>query len=332
MEQNPLRDRKRQAEWRARMPDLQEIVERLAPRVFSDAVATRVDRVPDAWKRLVAQMREEVVKPPEEWQRDWEPDGLRGYRWSSQVSRVGDMLDYLMRTIRADLDFKEGKETMAQMLLVDLAMVELDIALQNGGGREGRSDIDEHTWRVFQALRPLTPRLDGDYMKRFRALHVADFATKITHVVDENGIEESVRKLRELTDLDAEREQKHRDFVRVDRPVLNGLSVRQFLSEIDNRFGTLDPLVVMQEFAEAEPDGGGKTEDGEGLIGPVRALARLAVMCGALGYSQHEGETFDEAVERARGNLLVTRSRIRKALRDFPGQVRDEDDPDTEVT
>src|SRR5205823_2895200 len=99
------------------------IVEDVAPRMLNDALASRAEHVPDAWKSLVAEMRQEVLKPPEEWQRDWKPDGLRGYRWSFHVSRVGDMLDYLMRVIRVDLDFEEGKETIAQMVLVERAMV-----------------------------------------------------------------------------------------------------------------------------------------------------------------------------------------------------------------
>lgn len=49
-------------------------------------------------------------------------------------------------------------------------------------------------------------------------------------------------------------------------------------------------------------------------------------MCGALEFRQAENEEFDVAVERARASLVITRSRLRKSLRAFPGQVPDNEE------
>lgn len=144
MDQKPSHEKSRQAEWRERIPEIRRIVENVAPAMWNEALAGGVDRVPDAWRALVADMQQQVHAPAEEWQRDRKKDQLYWYRWSLIVGRVGNMLEYLMRAIRVDLGFREDKETMAQMLLVEKAMVQLEIALQNGGSTDGRDDADEH--------------------------------------------------------------------------------------------------------------------------------------------------------------------------------------------
>ena len=50
--------------------------------------------------------------------------------------------------------------------------------------------------------------------------------------------------------------------------------------------------------------------------GALRALVPR-VLAGLV----RRGEDFDAAVDRARANLLMTRSRFRKALRAFPGSL-----------
>ncbi len=82
----------------------------------------------------------------------------------------------------------------------------------------------------------------------------------------------------------------------------------------------------MEEFAEAKADSeGGRTDGGEASTGPVRTLARLAVLSGALDFAQKEGEDFDAAVDRARRNLISTRSRIKQSVQGFPGRIGPDD-------
>lgn len=281
--------------------------------------------MPEAWKALVSAMQAEVHAEAAKDDEDGRSlNERRGYYWSFRVGRVGDMLDYLMRAIRGDLGFEEGA-TLASMLLVQSSIERLDIELQDGGTEEGRDDGEENRYRVNHALRALTPKLDDITLLRFRALQVAEFAARWNQIppTDEQ-VEASVVDLRQEQLVRSETEaERHRTFLKVDKPALGAVFTRSLLAEIDARFDTLDPLVVFEEFSEAETATGGKLEGGDGKIGPVRAVARLAVMCGALEYRQEPGEDFDSAVNRARSNLLVTRSRIRKELRSFPGQLSD---------
>jgi hypothetical protein len=250
-------------------------------------------------------------RPPTEMER-------RGYNWSFKVGRVADMLEYLTRTIREDIGFEEGA-TLASMLLLDKAILHLDVELQDGGSDGGRDDREENRLRVLDALKALTPEFDNVNMQRLRALHVAERSAQITRVLSDADVEESAKK---LAQLDARHLDKHRDYMKNEQPVISGLLARNWLVEVDRAFESLDPLVVLEEFAEAEAaTRGGRSDRGDGKVGPARALARLAVMCGALGYAARPDEDFDTAVDRARGNLLMTRSRARKTLRDFPGEL-----------
>lgn len=311
---------------RAAVPEARRIVEEAAPRAWENASSRRIESVPEAWKALVSAMQAEVHAEAAKDDEDGRSiDERRGYYWSFRVGRVGDMLDYLMRAIRGDLGFGDGRGTLASMMLVQRSIARLDIELQDGGTREGRDDGEENRYRVYHALRALTPTLDDITLQRFRALQVAEFAAKWNQIppTDEQ-VEASVADLRQEQLVRSETEaEHHRNFLKVDKPAVDAVFTRSLLAEIDARFDALDPLVVFEEFSEAERATGGKFEGGDGRIGPVRALARLAVMCGALDCCQEPGEDFDSAVSRARSNLLVTRSRIRKELRSFPGQVSD---------
>lgn len=316
--------RARQNEWRVRIPELTHLVENVAPAMLDSNHKERMRDVPDAWRDLVTAMRTDVHAKAENGavgatgDDDATIEERRGYEWSWKMARVGAMLEMLIDTILADIGFT-GTESIASLVLLKKAALYAQLELQDGGSKEGRDDRDEIRLRLQGALRALAPALDDVHMRRFRALQVAETCTRMTRIPSEADIAGSVEKLRAAEariDLD-----HHRDFLEHEQPVLNGLLSREFLAEVDDAFQTLDPLIVLEEFADATPAGrGGKAEGGEGCTGPVRALARLAVRCGALEFSQREGETFDDAVERARSNLLVTRSRLRRAMREFPGQ------------
>lgn len=321
----PTRDRARQEEWRSRVPEARRIVEDVAPAIWDDVAASRVEDVPQPWKELVAAMRAEVCTKADTEARerslsdDETVEQLRGYYWAFKVGRVADMLKYLLRTIRQDIGFEEGA-TLASMVLLEKAVLQVDLELQDGGSKEGREDRDENRHRVLEALKALTPRFDDVHMLRLRALQVAESSVKMTRIASDDDAEASVRAIAELDDsIDLER---HRDFIKHEQPAMLGVLARSWLVEVDKAFANLDPLVVLEEFAEAQTNArGGKVAGGDGRVGSVRAVARLAMMCGALGFQQQDGEDFDAAVDRARANLLMTRSRFRKALRAFPGSL-----------
>jgi hypothetical protein len=307
---------------------MRRLVEDESLRFWEIPSTRRIENVPEAWKTIVATMRAEVCAEPEEPDEDGvSAEKRRGYNWAFKVGCIGDMLAYLMREIRADIGFEEGEGTLASMLLVQEAILRLNIELQDGGSKNGREDSEENRYRVLRALQALIPRFDDINLRRFRALQVAEFAARWNKTPPtDDEVEASVVELRQEQFLRSDTEvDKHRNFLKVDKPVVDAVFTRGLLAEIDPRFDTLDPLAVFEEFIEAEPAAGGKIDGGEGRVGPVRALARLAVMSGALDYSQEPGEDFDSAVSRARSNLLVTRSRIRKAMRSFPGQSPDDE-------
>lgn len=321
----PTRDRARQEEWRSRVPEARRIVEDVAPAIWDDAAASRIEKVPEPWKELVNAMRAEVCREADREARerclseDEKVEELRGYYWAFKVGRVGDMLQYLLRSIRQDIGFEEGA-TLASMVLLEKAILQVDLELQDGGSKGRREDRDENRHRVLEALKALTPRFDDVHMLRLRALQVAESSVKMTRIRSDDDIEESVRALAELDDtIDPDR---HRDYIKHEQPAMLGVLARSWLVEVDEAFANLDPLIVLEEFAEAQTNArGGKVVGGDGRIGSVRAVARLAVMCGALGFQQQDGEDFDAAVDRARANLLMTRSRFRKVLRAFPGSL-----------
>jgi hypothetical protein len=316
----PRRDRATREEWRTRVPELQHLVEEVSPVMIEAAFARRAGDLPAQWKEIVDSMSAAVHTEANERTLGGLGDELsveerRGYYWSFKIDRVGDMLAYLIRTVRNDLGF-EDNATLASIVLLTKAVLHLQLELQDGGTPEGRSDGDENRYRVLQAIKALTPRFDDVHMQRLRALQSAEAAVKMTtiptseeDVADVNGVEATERSRIE-------------DFRKYQQPVLNGVLARSWLVEVDAAFENLDPLVVLEEFGEAQAQaGGGKVDGGDGRVGPVRALARLAVMCGALGFLQKDAEDFDAAVDRARANLLMTRSRFRKALRSYPGAL-----------
>jgi len=76
----------------------------------------------------------------------------------------------------------------------------------------------------------------------------------------------------------------------------------------------------MEQLSEAHGDArGGRSADGDSKVGPIRALARLAVMCGALKFKQAENEEFDVAVERARAWSARALASARACV-PFPGR------------
>jgi len=322
----PNQNPSRQQEWRARIPQLQELVEETAPRLYDKAHEARFDQVPEEWRVLVDAMAADVraKASARDWQRDLSDTARLGYEWSWKVSSVSDMIDYLMRAVRDDLGFK-ASETLASMLLVSKAFLQLSLELQDGGTAEGREDAEENRYRVLHAMKALTERFDDVGLRRFRALQVAEVNARRTHIPTDADVEarvECLRKLEPALDDDA-----HRSSIAIDQPVASALLSRQMLAEVDERFHALDPLVILEEFAEADgARSGGRSSGGDGRLGPARALARLAIMCGALDFEQREGESFDDAVERARQVLLTNRSRLRKEIRGFPGEVSDADD------
>lgn len=311
MKTTPLREQRDR--WRSELSEVHYVLEELSPRLLASAHERSVDGVPQEWKNLVQRMQNEVHAKAAE-SRDGTLEERRGYAWSTCVGRVGDMVEYLFRAIRDDIGM-EGTQTIASMMLATRALLYVDLELQDGGSEEGREDSEENRYRTTEALKVLVRRFDDVHLRRLRALQVAETAARTTSIPTQQEIDRAVRALDELDDVDID---KHRAFLADTQPALMGAMARHWLGEIDSAFLSLDPLVVLEEFAEAASDGrGGKAERGEGRVGPVRALARLAVMSGALGCSQNEGEGFDAAVDRARNALLMSRSRIRKAIRAF---------------
>lgn len=317
--------REQQQRWREELPRLRDLVERVSPAMLSDAGSKHKYNGPTEWADLVLSMQREVHAKAES-REVFEEESIeqrRGYEWSWKVAHVAHMLEHLIETIRKDLGF-EDSATLASMALVKRAMFQMELELREGGTTEGRGDGLEHQYRVQQALQALTSCFDDVQLRRLRALQYATSCARYSEIPDAATVERHVNQMKELEQTDDEADDRHREWFRDTMPALSGVMARSWLAEVDERFATLDPLIMLEEFAQAEPEEeGGRAEGGEGRIGPVRALARLAVMCGALGLEQRPDEGFDTAVERARNNLLVTRSRIRKLVREFPGRLEE---------
>ncbi len=318
----PTADRARQQKWRDQVGEIEYLVHEVSPRIFEDNARDRLAELPPEWIALVASMRADVHA---ETDREKQTEGVtlaerRGYQWNYKVGRVADLVRHLLQTIAADIDLGED-QVLATMVLVHKAFFQLKLELQDLGTREGRDDRDEQRYRVLGALRSLTRHFDGPDLLRLRALVAGENAARFT--IPPPSDEEVEQRLEEIEQhgplTEAEREHD-REFMAIKAPVLNGVVSRSWLMEVDPRFGTLDPLVVMEEFAEAQAKArGGRNGGGEPRTGPARAVARLALMCGALDAAQREGEDFDQATERLRGALLNSRSRIRATMREFPG-------------
>jgi hypothetical protein len=315
--------RARQQRLRAREPDVRTIVEDVGPRMLEDAFERTRYSVPDEWKQLVDSLQNAVRAEADKDAADADStdtdtiEERRGFHWSLRIRSVSAMLEYLMREIRRDLGIDDG-QTIASMLLVTEALTRLQIELHDGSTKEGRGDGEENQCRVYRALRALVPKFDDIQLRRFRALQFAELAAKATHLPTPEEVERRVAGMGGNEDQGVDDLEHRREFISVDLPLVDALFTRSRLGDIDERFMSLDPLVVLEEFNEASasrcPDEPGP--DGV-AVGPVRALARLAVMCGALEYGPRDGEPFDEAVDRARGNLLTTRWRLRKEMRAF---------------
>jgi hypothetical protein len=312
----PIADRRRQQEWRASIDDMRHIVEHVSPLAWAGAEEEQRKDLPAAWTELVQAMRQDVREDAPELAEDL-PEGV-AVAWSFKVRRLRQMLEHLCVAIREDLGIPEDK-TLGSMLLLLMAAGHLSRELYYGrrSERAGASDdeADITNFRVVGALRALSPRWDGPDLVKVRALAVAEYAVGVTKVLSDEEVEENAVALKEFG-LTAAEEERHQKFARLS-PLLDGVAARAFLAQVDERFSRLDPLVVMEEFAEAEATRGGKTDGGQGRVGPARALARLALMCGAFDVGQGDDEGFDQAVDRVRGSLLMARSRIRSAVREF---------------
>jgi hypothetical protein len=322
----PSHDSRRREQWRQEIPNLQRLVEEVSPAAFAAAAERRVENIPAAWKALVDGMQKEVHERAEtaEWNAAMSVESRRGYQWYAMIMRVGDMIEHLLRMVRADLGMKEGEEALATMILVKKSLLHLQVELQDGGTEDGREDSEENRVRVFKALMALNSRFDDIHLRRLRAMQVAENAARRTRIPSEDEVKASTEVHRDTREFDADR---HRKWMEQTGPAMDAVLTRSWLAAVDEKFKQLDPLVVLEEFhdAEAAPRGG-KADGGEGRTGAVRALARLALMCGALEAEQEPDEEFDEAVDRVRATLLVSRSRIRKFLRSVPGQLPPDDD------
>lgn len=281
-------------------------------------------RIPEEWRVLLDGLASSVrakANDTSAFLSDPGPAGRLGYAWKNAVSLVGKCFEHLMRLIRADIGFEEGTHTLASMVLVQRAIVHLEMELESGGTPTGRHDKEEQTIRVYRALKALHYQHDDVALKRVRALRVVETCTPFTEILDDHEIEASVERMRghareDGRDFD---EAQQRAWFRSELPMLKALNARSMLADVDPAFSDIDPLIVLEELAEAR-DGtrGGKVVGGEGKTGPARALARLALQCGGLEYVQGDDEPFDDAVERVRRNLHMTRSRFRDELRTFP--------------
>jgi len=317
--------RARREQWREHLPEFDYLVNELSPRLLESADERRLEGVAQEWKDLVSRMRGRVHREADTATYHDEESSLaqrRGYHWHLALIDVRDMLRHLTRAITADLEFEEGA-TLASIVLLDSSALHLQLELRDGSSPDQREEL-ENAFRIQSALRALCPRFDGVQLLRLRALQVAEAAARLTHIPSEEEIAQRLREIvavEQLRQADAARTE---DFI-VSQPAMFGVMVRSWLAEVDRRFNALDPLVVMEEFADATSESsGGRASDGEGRFGPARALARLSVMCGALDLVQRDDEDFDAAVERVRGSLLMARTRIRKAVHGFPTGFPDE--------
>jgi hypothetical protein len=291
--------------WRQTLPEIEQVNESFSL-ALQDSTIERIGKVPAWWKKRIRQMKTNVhaqalVEPDD-------PRSITEHRsdhWGWEIFHLRDMINYLLREICIDLEAPEGGR-LASMILVERALGTLFIELQSQGSLNGRDDEEENAYRVHRALQALSPDFDDIHLRRFRALDVAEFAARVTLPVftERTPEEDEMFEGGPIPD-------DIREMWTYRNPVINGVSVKGMLCRIDPAFQHLDPLVVFEEFSEAEPSSGGRTTGGDARVGPARALARLCIMCGALEATQHDDENFDQAVERFRNTLHVSRSRIR---------------------
>jgi hypothetical protein len=332
------RSRQRQIEWRASVLRLTPIMER-AGRRLSKAQLAQSGATPTAWQGWVDALAAEVrakAAAPKSFNADLSLEERLGYEWSSKVHEVGRCLEYMMGLIRSNIGMNEGAETLASMALVQGAIAKLAKELHNGGTKHGDEDWEEQEYRVHRALHALNPRFDEIGLRRVRALRIAEWYCANIEILDDAEVEESIEELRRVDRsegllFDKDEDERNRNWFRAELPMMKALLARSSLAEVDGAFADLDPLVVLEELAEARSGlKGGKSDTGEGKTGAARALARLALMCGALEYVPREGEAFDDATERARKNLHTTRARLREESRSL--FLASETKPDDDIT
>lgn len=325
------------AHWHEKQTAACGLVEDQVPALLAAASRTLLEDISPRWREAISEVRANVLKDAEadaadeaEWFRHEgiaaeaasSPEHFRVTRWAMALVRIRGVLSLLFDYVGQDIGLAEG-ESLTAMTLVLLAVNQLEWTLTNIGGADPELDPgevgvqEEQQYRLRKALDALDRRRDDIHLRRFRAMHVAESCAVYTpDVVSPAEVESMLRQMRDDGEFsDEEDEARERDVLSTDRYVLAAAQARAWLAEVDERFATLSPEAVLQEFAEVEPfPRGGRGNDGEGRAGPLRALARLALLSGALEYRQRDGETFDDAVERVRGNLLVTRSRLRREL------------------
>ena len=328
----PGRDRRRRAELRECLPRVEHIVDELAPRILENSRADWLENIPSEWRAVFDAMADEVrakVEADREYDADLSLEERYGYEWSLRVPLVERCVGYMMRLIREQIGLKEGAETLASMILVNRALEQLHLELHDAGTKAGREDAEENAVRVYRAIRVLTPRFDDVALRRLRALRVVEGYAPDIFILDDAEVDAAVARMRGHAkdhgeDFGVEEEARQRKWFRSELPMMKVLSARTTLAECDSAFAQLDPLVMLEELADAGVGlKGGRGDRGDGKTGPARALARLAVMCGALEYKAAPDETFDDAVDRVRANLHTTRSRLRDEMRGFPGLIKE---------
>jgi len=313
-----------QNEWRRKLPSLHNLVNRDAPRHFEAVANHRLENVSDSWKGIVASMKERVHRDlanADFHDEDTSKQHRRGWHWGSVLMDFCDMVEYLTREILDDIEMPQG-ETLASVALLNHATSCFRHEMHSGG-----DEPTEHLvawYRRQKALEAFTARLDSVLIRRVHALEKAEAAATITQIPSKAELDEAVKAFqRRWPDKDAD---SYREYLQTDSPALDGVLAKFFLSQIHERFEDLDPLVALEEFAEAKSSSkGGRASNGEGQTGATRALARVSVTCGALGFEQRADETFDDAVERARKSLLMARSTVLKMVKGFPGIVENDD-------
>ncbi len=302
-------------QWRAREPQFREFIEEAMPRMMQSFHESRFEWIEDEWRTLVAGMKSSVHEDRRAARGRFPEFARIGYLWSEKISNVTDMIEYLFNAMRPDLGLSTG-DTLASMLLVEQALDRLQRELSHHRDEDCPNGEDANQYRIFRALEILTPEFDDLQLQRLRALETAEWSARRTYIPAGGEVTEPLhRSCKPPSHLD---DKERRDFLMYGQPMAWALLTRQLLASIDARFKEVDPLLVLEELGEADAEGiGGRSSGGNGRLGPARALAVLAVRCGALGFRKRKGETFDQAVDRARQVLMTLRSRVRRQLRSF---------------
>lgn len=313
----PTSTRERQQRWRERLPEIQHLVEVVSPDLMGRANDRRQKALPPEWTQLVEMLHQKVVREADKEEADevLSRDERRGWHWSLALLGIEDMLEHLTSQVLADIGVP-ADQTIASTKLLTMAVgalrTELAEPMHKRGGLVARH-------RRQAALEALSPHFDDLQVRRVAALEAAESFASLTHIMSDDEVEQASIAALDAGFIAPENAEKHRRFLADDRSAIDAVLAKDELSRIDAAFGDVDPLVFLEEFSIANAGAkGGRSLDGEGQTGAARALARLAVMAEALGFNQTGDEGFDEAVERARRTLLMSRSRMKKRLDEFP--------------